>query len=353
MPAKKQGSNGRPRSMPEQTRRLLSHFNHEDRVLVTIIADPDALASALAIKRLLWRKVASVTIANNNEIGRPDNRAMVRLLNIPLEPLGSIKPGDFSKLVLVDGQPAHHEDFGSLKYNVIIDHHPLIESSCGVDFVDIRPRYGATSSILTEYLRAARIKPSARLATALIYGIKTDTSNFQRPALDQDVQAFQFLRGKANNSVLQKIEFSEMRTADLAVLREALDRVKLNKKTAFAHLGKVANPDQLVQIADFFLRVDSVDGSAVSGIFQDKLVVIVRAAGLRANAGKLAGQAFGALGSAGGHKSMARAEIPLRKLAEFLGDLEEGALARFVTRRIEHPKANLKRQAAAIKPVAV
>jgi len=347
MPTKRTTNAVKPRSLPEQARRLLARFQPEDRVLVAIAADPDSMASALAFKRLLWRKVANVTIASVNEVSRPDNLTMVRLLNIPLEPLASLDTAEFSKRVLVDSQPGHHEAFLALEPQVVIDHHPLGDATHKVEFFDVRPRYGANSTIMTEYLKGARIKPSTRLATALVYGIKNDTAGFQRPCLEEDVKAFQHLFPKANTSLLRKIEFSEMRMRDLEVLRQALDRTVVRKHCMYVHLGPVKNPDNLVQIADFFLKVDTVDSSAVSGIYQDKLVVILRNAGLRQNAGKMAAAAFGALGSAGGHKAMARAEIPLNVLKEVLGELDEDTVSRWVIRRIQHPGAMIKRRRAA------
>jgi hypothetical protein len=119
--------------------------------------------------------------------------------------------------------------------------------------------------MMTEYLQGAKIKPSPRLATALVYGIKNDTAGFQRPSLEEDVKAFKFLFPKATLSVMRKIEFSEMRVKDLEHLREALDRRVLRKHCMFAHMGEIKSPDNLVQIADFFLKVDIVDSSAVSG----------------------------------------------------------------------------------------
>lgn len=327
----------RPRNMAEQVRRLLSLFGPEDRVLVSIAADPDALASALAFKRLLWRRVAGVTIARVNEISRPDNLAMVRLLKIPVEPLASLRPDDYSKRVLVDSQPRHHKAFARAAQHVVIDHHPLGEELEKACFSDIRPRYGATASILTEYLRAAGIKPSARLATALVYGIKNDTAGFQRPSLEQDVKAFQFLFPKANQSVLRNIEFSEMRLKDLEVLHQALEVYVVRRHCIFAHLGPCKNPDNLVQIADFFLKVDSVDMSVASGVHHNGLIIVVRNAGLRNNAGKLVEQAFGHLGSAGGHKSMARAEIPLPMLQDHLRGLDQEAVGEFIRKSLQRP----------------
>jgi nanoRNase/pAp phosphatase (c-di-AMP/oligoRNAs hydrolase) len=325
-------------------KRLLGRFGAEDRVLIIIAADPDALASALAFKRLLWRRVANVTIAHVNQISRPDNLAMVRLLAIPLTPLEEIDAASFSKKVMLDSQPHHHEAFAGITMDVIIDHHPTGDACNGCGFTDIRPRYGANSSILTEYLRGARIKPSSRLATALTYGIKTDTASFGRPSVLEDVQAFQYLFPKANGSVLRKIEFSEMRLKDLALLHLALDRFVVRKHSMYVYLGEVASPDNLVQIADFFLRVDSVDTCAVSGVHQERLVVILRSAAYRTNAGSLAEAAFGELGAAGGHKAMARAEIPLAAVQKKCKDAtSDEALARFVMRRLSKAVAPPKK----------
>ena len=324
-------------------KRLLGRFGPEDRVLIVIAADPDALASALAFKRLLWRRVANLTIAHVNTITRPDNLAMVRLLSIPLTPLDQVDPAAFGKQVMLDSQPHHHEAFASLKLDVIIDHHPLGDASGAAGFVDIRPRYGATSSMMTEYLRGARIKPSSRLATALTYGIKTDTASFGRPSLLEDVQAFQYLFPKANGSVLRKIEFSEMRLKDLALLHLALDRFVVRKHSMYVHLGNVSSPDNLVQIADFFLRVDSVDTCAVSGVHQDKLVVIMRSAAYRTNVGTIAEAAFGDVGPAGGHKAMARAEIPIAAVRKSCKEATDESMARFVMRRLAKAAAPSKK----------
>ena len=71
-------------SASERLRRFYDQFSGDDNVLIIIDADPDAIASAMAVKRLLWRKVTDVTISNINIIKRPDNIAMVRLLKISL-----------------------------------------------------------------------------------------------------------------------------------------------------------------------------------------------------------------------------------------------------------------------------
>lgn len=117
-------SSAKPRGLSARVKKLLGMFNGDDHVLILIAADPDALGSALAFKRLLWRRVAGVTIASISEISRPDNQAMIRLLQIPMEPIEKIDPRAFSKKVMVDSQPHHSPRFPEPPYDVIIDHHP-------------------------------------------------------------------------------------------------------------------------------------------------------------------------------------------------------------------------------------
>jgi len=170
-------------SNTEKLRRFYDQFAHDDHVLIVINADPDAIASAMAVKRLLWRKVAGVTISNINVIKRPDNIAMIRLLGVNLVPVKDIVKDSFSRFVMVDSQPDHSEVFARFPMDVIIDHHP--ETVVHASYLDIRSKYGATASIMTEYLRAAKIKPSKKLATGLFYAIKTDTANFERKAVNE------------------------------------------------------------------------------------------------------------------------------------------------------------------------
>jgi nanoRNase/pAp phosphatase (c-di-AMP/oligoRNAs hydrolase) len=296
----------------EKLRHFYDQFSGDDQVLVLINADPDAIASAMAVKRLLWRRVAGVTLSNINTIQRPDNLAMVRLLDVNLVHVDEIKPENYSRFVIVDSQPSHNEAFGAFEFDIVIDHHPVTDVTAG--FVDIREKYGATASILTEYLRAANIKPSVKLATGLFYAIKNDTSNFERAALMEDVRAFQFLFRHANTHLARRIDQTELQMGFLKFFRKALHEKRIRKGKIFAHVGQVPTPDILVLIADFFMRVELVKWSIVSGIHDRKLILVFRNDGLRKNAGKLARERFGNLGSAGGHKSMSRAEMPIENL---------------------------------------
>jgi nanoRNase/pAp phosphatase (c-di-AMP/oligoRNAs hydrolase) len=239
---------------------------------------------------------------------------MIRLLDATLVPFEQIHTDQFSRIVLVDSQPDHNEQMAQLNPHVIIDHHP--DSGSKAPFVDIRPQYGATATILTEYLRAAKIKPSAKLATGLYHGIKTDTNDFKGRAQIEDVRAFQYLFRHANIHLARKIEQADLRFDLLKYFKIALQNMRQRKGKVYIHLGNVVNPDICVIIADFFMRVNTVTWSIVSGICDKKLIVIFRNDGIRKNAGKVAKEGFGKLGNAGGHKNMARAEVALNDLKE-------------------------------------
>lgn len=327
------GKCGRWRSRTEALAHLYSLFTPKDRVLITIDPDPDSIASALGLKRLLWHKVQSTTIGMIRPIRRLNNITMVRLLRLPLILLDEKKMEGFDKYLIVDGQPHHHPIFSKFSYTAVLDHHP-ITTPVEAPFVDIRADYGATSTMLIEYLRSAGVKPSQTLATALIYGIKTDTHNFERHTLEEDVKAFCYLFPMVNHNVLRKIEISDLALKDLKFFQKAIERKHVVKDRIFAHLDKVDTPDILVVLADFLLKIHDISWSIVSGIHEDRLVIIVRNDGYRKDAGRSLKRAFGSIGSAGGHKAMGRAEIPIENLNGILERPTSMAIERWIRKSL-------------------
>jgi nanoRNase/pAp phosphatase (c-di-AMP/oligoRNAs hydrolase) len=259
---------------------------------------------------------------------------MMELLEIPMVRINQVDLEFFNRRILLDSQPQHHEIFNRFSYDAIIDHHPQVNNQ-DVPFLDIRPEYGATATILISYLRGAGIKPSTKLATALLYAIKTDTGNFERDATEEDVKQFRFVFEHANMTLLRKIECSELRLDDLRFFRLALERMNVTKKGIYAHIGEVDSPDICVQIAEFLMRVHGMGWSFVSGVYRGKLAIIVRNDGYRKDAGKLITKAFGSMGSAGGHRGAARAEIPLDSLREKGIEPQDAIIQRFVRSRLE------------------
>ncbi len=295
--------------------KLQELLNKNERWLILINADPDALASAVALKRILAGRVDQVGIAHVNEITRPDNLAMIRLLRIQTKKLTPLLAAQYDRFALVDSQPHHHPEFASFRFSLVIDHHPKVAGTpVDADYVEIVSEYGSNSTILTEYLYNLGLRPGKLLATALLYGIKTDTQTFEREFHDNDMKAFRYLSKFYSRPLLHKIIRSEFRLEWLKYFTQAFRKMRVMGKTITIFMGRVDSPDILVILADFFLRVHGLTMTMVSGIHENKLIVVFRGDGLRRDMGKFAKRLFGDVGSAGGHKSMARAEIAMEKL---------------------------------------
>jgi len=322
------------RTAKERLTEFWAIFDKEDDVLVVINADPDALASALSVKKLLRYRVKSVVIAYPNEIRRLSNIAMVDLLKIQAERLQSCKIGDYSRKVILDSQPNHLPSFEGIEFDAVIDHHPATKGWVA-PFVDIRKDYGATASMMVEYLRAAGMKPSVPMATALFYAIKVDTQNFEKGTVPADAISFRYLYNIANHNLVRKIELSELRKSELNYFKTALNEFRMIKRRLYVHMGRVRSPDILVMIADFFNRVQEVSWVLVSGIHGERLVVIFRCDGYKKNAGKLASSIFAKTGSAGGHREAARAEIPLKSFDVDGAEFTTHNLIRLTTKHLK------------------
>lgn len=291
-------------------RNLRNTVTGDDTLAIVITADPDSIASALALRRIFWRRTRQTHIVQRNIVARPDNLVLLDTLRIRMKALDSLDRTEITKWAIVDSQAHHNPDLAEISFDIIIDHHAPDPELKGAH-IDIREEYGAASTIMTEYLRAARIEPSGRLATALFLGIKNDTNDFARPAISSDLDAFRYLYDFANLNVVKKIESSVMTAKTLQDVRVAIDNLSIYGEVAHVHMGEVKSPDTLVIIADFFLSLAEASWSLASGIFGDDLVIIMRTVSFRGHAGKTADRLFGEWGSAGGRASAARAEIPL------------------------------------------
>src|SRR5439155_1351460 len=199
------------------------------------------------------------------------------------------------------------EAFGEV--DLVIDHHPE-ETPTRAHLRDIRPAWGATSTIMTEYLRAADVKITQRLATALLYGIKTDTLHLERGATRADLEAFAYLHPRANHSALRRIERPELPNEALDVLALGIARRQLTHGVVFSHLGPVAYPELVAQFAEFFLQIEGAEWSVVPGAVNGELHISVRNVGHVRGPGDAARRAFGEAGRRGPRR--ARRSDPAR-----------------------------------------
>jgi nanoRNase/pAp phosphatase (c-di-AMP/oligoRNAs hydrolase) len=287
--------------------------------------DPDAIGSALALRELLGRNRATTPIVTMGGITRPENLAMIRLLDIQIERVTyEDLHKDGARLALVDVQPPYFEQpLG--RVDLVVDHHPK-RTAFKARFSDLRTPYGATSTIFTEYLRAAGMEPSQRLATALLYGIKTDTLFLERGSNLADLSAFTFLYPLANKAMIARIERPALPREDLAALGRALSRIRLDNGVAVIHMGEVHREDVIPQLAEFCLQIEGVEWGVVSGLVEDRVVISVRNVGYVKSAGEIMKKLYDEVGSAGGHRAMAKAVVPLERFKEKFGEVSEKAI---------------------------
>jgi len=225
----------------------------------------------------------------------------------------------------VDVQPHY---FGGLlpKADLVVDHHPEQTGYTAV-FKDIRADYGSTCTILTEHLRAVDVNISERTATAMLYAIKSDTLFFARQTNRVDLEAFSYLYPLADPALIRKMEGSEITIERLEHVTRALAASRLSNSVLSAFLGVTTREDFIPYTADFMLQIEDVKWTIVSGIVGGQLIVSVRNLGYSRNAGEFVKSTFGDIGSAGGHRAMAKAVVPIEKFKQKFGDLSGVGIA--------------------------
>ncbi|MEZ5290272.1 MAG: DHH family phosphoesterase [Vicinamibacterales bacterium] len=287
------------------------YFSDADRVLILTHhdPDPDAIASGLALRTVLRRTKQTAIIGTLQPVSRPENQRMLKLLEIGIETVTPDQFSAFEKIALVDVQP-HYFGEALRHADLVVDHHPETTGYTAM-FKDIRPDYGSTSTIFTEHLRAVDFDISERTATAMLYAIKSDTLFFSRHTNRADLDAFSFLYPLADAGLIRKMEGAEITSERLDYVIKAWQQGRMMEHVFCAFLGEPPREDFIPYVADFYLQLEDVQWTVVSGVVNDQLIVSVRNLGYSRNAGDFVRRWFNDVGSAGGHRTAAKAVVPL------------------------------------------
>ncbi len=289
--------------------------------------DPDGIACGYALRVLLGRKAPTAPLVSFGEIKRPENRAMVEALGLEVRTITPDEIEEFDGLALVDVQPTV---FGESppervrEVDVVIDHHPE-RTGYRAKVRDIRPSYGATSTILCEYLRAAGMDIGPKLATALVYGIKTDTQLLGRETSARDMNAFAYLHARHSPALLRRIERPALPHDGLRAMGRALSRTRVEEGIHLLVLGRVRE-DVIPQVADMGLQAEGAEWSIAAGLVGSDLVFSVRNVGYVRAAGEVVRGVVEGLGVGGGHRSMAKGIIPLKAFRKLYGDAKRDTI---------------------------
>jgi nanoRNase/pAp phosphatase (c-di-AMP/oligoRNAs hydrolase) len=289
--------------------------------------DPDAIASAVALGRIAERVGCTVDVCYFGNITHQENRAFVNLLGFDLR---NLDPGTdlsgYDGFALVDhSRPGVNDQLPEdLSVDVVVDHHPP-RAPVEARFVDLRSDVGATSTLLVEYLDTFGVPLTEDIATGLLFGIRVDTKEFTREAGRADFEAAATLLPHADLGTLERIESPSISPGTFDILASAIGNRIQEGSVVLSSVGYLSDRDALAQAADRLLMLEDVTTTVVFGVQDGTIYVSARSRGAGVDLGETLRDAFGAIGSAGGHADMAGAQITLGVL-EAVEDREESLL---------------------------
>lgn len=274
--------------------------------------DPDSIASAVALRHLILMKTGqNAVLTYGGVIGRSENRRMVELLEIPLVPIGELDLSQFTVVAMVDTQPCSGNNSlpENLPVHLVIDHHMPKKDLTGVCWVDVREHYGASATILYEYLTNQGVSINTKLATSLFYAIKSETQDLGREWSKADREAYLKLLPLSNNRILYDIIHPQVPRDYFSAFRTAIESSRIYGEALVFNLGKIENPDHVAELADFLLRQKGVRYVLGMGWYAGTQILSMRTSNPGAKLGKLIQEMVEGLGSAGGHGMIAGGQV--------------------------------------------
>jgi len=310
--------------------------------------DPDSIAAAAGLAKLLRRSFRrQATIAYGGIIGRAENQEMVKVLGIRMSHVRHLNWGHYRHFALVDAQPSTgNNQLDDVVPDVVFDHHPIRRTTRKVPFFDIRTDYGATATIIAEYLTAAGWDLTKNEATAFLYAVRSETQDFARQFSPPDKQLFDELVPQADLKLLAKIVQPRLPLSYYRNLHEALENVQSVGSLVVSQLGEIDQPDIVPEIADLLLRLEGKTWSMCSGIHRDRIYISIRTTNSRADAGRLMRRLLGRRGKGGGHGMMAGGWIEFKDTRNG----EAKSMQQFLAQRLA---SILKKNPDKLAPVAM
>lgn len=305
--------------------------------------DPDALASSLALNRLLKIEgYKRVRIFYDGIVGRAENQALIRNLKIPLSRTKNMALKNDRQLILVDCQP--YTGNVTLPEGIppvaVIDHHPLSRKTSKIPFKDVRPDYGASSTIIYEYYKALNSPIPKDVATALFYAIFSETQNLGREGSPADKNAYLDLLPQVGFAQLSKIQFPAISKEFVSHLADALLNTFYYKNLSGVILDQLPYPDFVAEMADFLLRIRNITWSICIGSYGNLIYISLRTSNVDANASRVIKKVIPRYGTAGGHDMIAGARIKIDQRKKKGIDRIKKNIVKKMLRELNHSPVN-------------
>lgn len=305
-----------PRLRRRRSEQLLQAVSEADRIVIMTHdnPDPDAIAAGWAVQTLLRERLdKTARLVAGGEVVRAENKLLVDILKPPLELVGEIDLAGDVGVILVDcgyGAENHLLADTDVVPVAVIDHHPLRGGKRRLRFRDVRPKVAACASITTSYLREQGIAATPRLATALVYAIRTETSGAQIDHSRLDRTALRWLSATSNPTWLARIENARLSRAYFRDLALAIQSTLLYEDAAFCLLPRAAGPEIVGEIADLLIRCEGVRRVFCGALVAGDMVVSVRTERGGEDAAGLLRKTLRGIGWGGGHRHRAGGKVP-------------------------------------------
>jgi nanoRNase/pAp phosphatase (c-di-AMP/oligoRNAs hydrolase) len=288
---------------PKKSVLILTHDN----------PDPDAIASAWGLSYLLKKKLGLPSkIVYSGLIGRAENRALVRVLKIPLDRYENHTWDKDESIVMVDSQPYTRNN--ALPMDIVpdgnIDHHPLRKTTKYGKFALIDEHIGATSTIITASFKRQKLFMPKKIATALFYAIRSETKDLGWEESDLDYKNYLYLLPRVDFEALHTIVHPRLPREYYEMIRTAINRSRIFNTVVVCPIGEVPYPELPAEIADFLIFRENIDLSLVMGVYQNDMYLSIRSLHRKVNSAELMRNIIQGYGTGGGHEIMAGGKIP-------------------------------------------
>ena len=308
------------RSAGERFHRALA-ARDEVAVLMHPNPDPDAMACALAVKTLAAAVDTEATMQYAGQIRHQENRAFETVLDLNFDRITDANDIAAEAVVAVDhNTPRGFPGAETVEPFAVVDHHP--GNGSGDVFTDIRTDTGACATIFAEYYDALGWEPAgsdddavlpSNVATALVYGIQSDTNNLTTGCSAAEFDAAAYLYDGVDEDTLDRIANPEVDAEVLDVKARAIVDREVRNAFAFSNVGEVNNADAIPQAADELLRLEGVTAVVVAGEKDDTVHLSGRSRDDRVHMGKTLQAAVEdiPMADAGGHARMGGGQVSL------------------------------------------
>jgi nanoRNase/pAp phosphatase (c-di-AMP/oligoRNAs hydrolase) len=265
---------------------LEKHQGEQQIIILQDFPDPDALSSAWAYQLIAETYNIKGEIFYAGTLSHQENIALVKLTGLPAK---KVTPQTFQTkdlsiyqgCVLVDSQGTTSQLFSIVEQAkipliAVIDHHSK-QRELEAEFIDLRPQARATATIVTQYLREGLLSFNSsnnkhiKCATALMHGLRSDTSNLLQ-AREEEFLAAAYLSRFYDSQLLNSVLQSARSRRVMDVIERALRNRMIKNNFSIAGVGylRYDDRDAIPQAADFLVTEEDIHTAVVYGIVHDE-----------------------------------------------------------------------------------